>query len=324
MLIRVMSMLSCCLLLSLPVQAQLALVANPYPTLIAEAGDGPARVNDIVNEAMKRAGIKVELTVTRPAFSGSGLLSGQYQGEYAALSLSEKKTGYVYSAPFLPIDLYLANRSSSVSEVTHFNHINGSRVAAHNRYVNTPSLRQIKEVSWSRNPADYDAFKKLAERRADYLLADIWLLGPFNQLLAEAGKPTLVLSARPLVKTALQLSVNNKLKDATSIIEKFEQASSAMQRDGTYNRLLKVQWLSKDINQDGTADLITSRQTNYVEGLPMGKVIALDNTKVGDDSLIVLDGKVASKKNWQQQLELVKKPESLLDPQVYAPMIRRW
>lgn len=220
--------------------ASLTLVANPYPTLISGQSDEPARINAVINEAFKRAGISVTLVVERPAFSGSGLLSGKYQGEFARLTLAEPNDQFLYSRPFSPAHLYLASKSTPLTGVKHFEHVMGSRVAAENRLVNTPLLREEKAVNWARNPSTYDVFKQVADKRADLLLADKLIIDEFNLLLTDADEEPLVVSPSPLVKADFVISINKQVKDAPAIISAFNQAIESMREDNTLATLLQT------------------------------------------------------------------------------------
>ena len=79
----------------------LNLVANPLPTLVAEDNE-PARINVLISKALSSIDLPATLHIDRPAFSGSGLLTGKYDGEYAFLSLNDKRNGFLYSNAYLP------------------------------------------------------------------------------------------------------------------------------------------------------------------------------------------------------------------------------
>lgn len=228
------------LLLSGNALAVTTLVANPYPTLISNQVDEPARLNDIVRRAFEIAGIKVELVAERRAFSGSGLLSGKYQGEYAHFSLAQEQDDFLYSAPYANAFLYLASKSTPLDDIRHFDHVMGSRVAAENQLVNTPLLRAEKSVSWARNPTAYDAFKQIADKRADFLLADKLLIDEFNLLLSATGEEPLIISPQPLVKAHFRISINRSVSQASEIISAFNNAIAQMKQQDEINKLLML------------------------------------------------------------------------------------
>ncbi|HAU90741.1 MAG TPA: hypothetical protein DCW59_00100, partial [Alteromonas sp.] len=90
-------------------QSSITLVANPLPTLVSEETDN-ARLNQLVEQAFSELGVEVTLAVDRPAFSGSGLLTGKYDGEFAHLTLQEQRDNLLYSKAYLPALLYVASR----------------------------------------------------------------------------------------------------------------------------------------------------------------------------------------------------------------------
>ena len=121
----------------------LNLVANPLPTLVAEDNE-PARINVLIAKALSSIDLPATLHIDRPAFSGSGVLTGKYDGEYAFLSLNDKRNGFLYSDAYLPANLYLTSRKTPLDDISHFSHIRNGRVAAENRLANTPPCVWLK------------------------------------------------------------------------------------------------------------------------------------------------------------------------------------
>jgi ABC-type amino acid transport substrate-binding protein len=308
--------------------AKLTLVATPVPSLISEDAEN-GRLNKLITQALTRANIEADLTVMRPAFSGSGLLTGKLDGDFAHLALAEQGDQFVYSDIYLPIYLYLASRQSSLDDISKYSHVLNSRVATENRFANTPTMRLVKDVSWARNPSAFDAFRQIAQDRADYLLTDKLLLDEFNRLLQQAKKPPLKLSKSPLTVTGLQLTLQKKIPNSAQLIQRFNEVINEMQQDGSFNQMLQIKWLRKDINGDGQGDFIThTAVVSSASGTDaLNLAYPLDNLSPGPNSRYYVDGKEYpfSAAIVQQALqEKVKSRASLLDPEVYQRMIERW
>lgn len=306
----------------------LSLAATPFPTYVDNEGE-PARLNDIVSEAFRRMGTDVELQVMRQAFLGSGLLSGELDGEFAALELDEKRSQALYSASYLPVYLYAVSKQPDVRSIRLLPHLQDARVAIENRFANTSRFRQVKEVKWSRNPTTYDAFKQLADDRAPLLLAPHLLVDEFNRLLLADNEELLEYSAAPLVTTGYRLALNASAPKAETLINDFNNTIKAMQRDGTYNRLLHLAWLTKDIDGDGIADYIVSSAVgeDAYPAIAKDAAFALDSTKPGEQSRYYVDGKQVDSAQTAVTLMPVKstsRRDSLLDKEIYARMIQRW
>lgn len=309
-------------------QTPIKLVANPLPTLVSEESEN-ARLNQLVAEAFDELGIAVELVVDRPAFSGSGLLTGKYDGEFAHFSLQERSDNLLYSKAYLPSLLYIASRKHPLEEVTQFSHIRNSRVATSNRIANTPAMRNVKSVSWVRNPSLYDMFSQLSQQRAEYVFEDWLVLAEFNRMLINDGEAPLYVSPNPLVSSSITISLRKDYPDAAQILADFDRYISTIQRSGKFNLVMGVSWTLKDINGDGTADWVTSSDTFHTDESPVSQrgILPLDKTRPGETSLFVVDGEVYT--SWPEAKALLNKQPglprtSLLDREVYKRMLQRW
>ncbi len=305
----------------------LVLAASQFTTYVDDEGE-PARLNALIREAFSRMQQDIELQVMRQAFLGSALVSGKAHGEYAYIDLDDRKSNFVYSQAYLPAYLYAASKSVSVQRVKLIPHLHDYRVAVENRFANTPRFRLLKEIKWSRNPSSYDAFRQIADDRAPYLMTTRLLIDEFNRLLNDDDEELLLLSAAPLVTTGIHLSMNQKHPQAQTIIEQFDNTITQMQRDGSFNRLLGVAWLTLDVDGDGTADFVSSAQTPHEikDSNALSYAYPLDSTQSNDNSSFYVDGEKYD--NWDDVAQVIAdSPDvrpSLLDPEVYSRMLQRW
>ena len=324
MLVRVIALLSFITVVA-PLKANsVTLAAAPFETYVSDEGE-PSRLTSIVEAAFLRMQTDLELQVMRDAFLGSAVRSGKVDGEFAYIDLGERKDTVTLSAPYLPIYLYATGKKYDVEEIKLIPHLKDSRVAIENRFANTPKFRMLKEIKWSRNPSTYDAFKQLADDRAPYLITTRLLIEEFNLLLDKDGEELLHVSSASLMNAGFSLALGTSTPNAKATIEAFEHTIQVMQQDGSYNKILGLPWLSKDINNDGIADYIGETSVSLV---PTDTLTAypLDKSLPGDSSIYVIDGVIVeTKAEAMAMLDGVKaERESLLDPDVYKTMIRRW
>ena len=305
----------------------LKLAASSFTTYVDDEGE-PARLNAIITEAFSRMGQDIELSVMSQAFLGSALLSGKADGEFAFIDLDDRKSKFVFSEAYLPVYLYAASKDVSVQRVTLIPHLHDARVAVENRFANTPRFRLIKDIKWSRNPSVYDAFKQIADDRAPYLMTTRLLIDEFNRLLNQDDEELLLLSAVPLVTAGIHLSISDKHPNAKALIERFNQTIDEMQRDGTFNRLLGIAWLTLDVDDDGVADYVSSRDTTHEikDAAALSYTYPLDTSRLGEASSFYVDGKKYD--DWSDVAPLIRDSSdsrlSLLDPEVYERMLQRW
>ncbi len=308
--------------------AELKLASAPLATYVADR-DEPARINDIVAEAFRRSQVEVNLSVLRPAFLGSGLSNKSLDGDFAFLDLDHKKENFVYSKPYLPLYLIAASKRPHVTEVHSLAHLQDNRVAIDNRFVNTDQMRLEKAIKWSRNPNTYDAFRQLADGRSAALITTSLLLNEFNFLLTENQEAPLFVSPVPLVTAHFMVAVRADLPDINTVLSKFDSNIEKMQMDGTYNRLLQLRWILKDVNNDGEAEFISSTDMLGSNTLQPNQQDAytLDGIAPAASPSYIIDGRELS--SWDEVKarlpdRQLRQRKSLLDETIYSRMMRQW
>lgn len=217
---------SCCvfLLFSIAIQAQdqvLPLVGNHVPTLIDKPGQ-PARAVAIVQAVMAtNENISASIESSSQAWSGSGLRSGKYVGFIDHYSLNEEKPSYIYSKPYMSIELYVASKDRNNLDVTRLSKINRKSVGIENRFANTNALRGERTVRWVRSPTFIGLVEQLVDQRTDFIIADKVMLEEVNKLLIAAEQEPMVIASKPIYKVDLQLAINATVANAKSIINTF-------------------------------------------------------------------------------------------------------
>lgn len=224
----------------------LKLVGNKVVTYIDEH-ELPARQMDLVSAAL--ASRQVNITATTQAWSGSGLRSGKFSGYIDHYSLNNEGDRYIYSKPYMQMNLHLVSRSRKAESITRLEQLYRERVGIENRYANTDQLRGEREVRWARSPTFFDNLKQLAERRVDYLLVDKAIAEEANLLLVNAGLKPLYMSKTALIKVDISLAMNREYQDAQAVIKDFESGIDSLQISGRYSELLKL-----DLNRESLLD----------------------------------------------------------------------
>lgn len=300
--------------------------AAPFETYVSNDGE-PARLNAIVSEAFDSTDLDIQLHVMRDAFLGSALLTGKIDGEFAYVNLGEDNNQFILSDIYLPLYLYTVSKRDNVSHITLFPHLKDNRVAIENRFANTPELRILKEVKWSRNPSTFDAFRQLADERAPYLITSQLLAQEFNTLLADTKGARIYVSQKPLVVSGFRLAINKNVDNAKRIIEAFNAAINTMQNDGRFNKLLARPWLTKDVDGDGIADFIGSASTTH-KSHTTHNAYSLDGKPTATGSRYFIDDRPYT--SLSDALKALPGEDdmpaniSLLDATIYQQLIRRW
>lgn len=214
----------------------LKLAGNKVATYVDEH-ELPARQMDIVAAAFPEG--EVELTATTQAWLGSGLKSGRFQGYFDHYSLSEPKDDYIYSEPYMQINLHIVSRYQRAENIVRLEQMYRERVGIENRFANTDTLRAERDVRWGRGPSFYDTIKQLAEDRVDFLLIDKRMADEMNRLLIKAGEDPIYISTSPIVRVDVRMGINSNYKGAKDAIATFENGIEALQASGKYALLLQ-------------------------------------------------------------------------------------
>ncbi len=218
-------------------QAQtLSLVGNKVATYIDEH-DLPARQMDVVAAALGDK--KAKITATTQAWSGSGLRSGKFAGYIDHYSLNEPKDNYVYSLPYMQVDLHVVSRNRKAESIIRLEQLYRERVGIENRFANTDQLRDERDIRWARTPWFFDNIKQLAERRVDFLLVDKAMVDEINLLLESVAQQPIYVSKVALMSVDVSLAIHRDYANAKDILASFDKGIAALKSSGEYAELLK-------------------------------------------------------------------------------------
>ncbi|WP_100644313.1 substrate-binding periplasmic protein [Alteromonas facilis] len=295
------------------------------------------RLSDIVTAAMKRAGYDTVITTERPAFAGSGLNSGRFDGRIDYIDLESKRANFSYSQQYLPLYLHLVSKTEDVEAVRSFAQIRGARVAIENRYAATPPLRLVRDIKWSRNPTTFESISNVAEERSNYLLTDSLFFAEFNRLLIAENEELLHRSNAAIFSTGLHLSLNSAVPNAEQIIQAFNTAIQGMLKDGSMNELLGLPWIMASLEEGQGIALISSSKTPHITdelaseptkamniAYPWGaKSASVDSYFIDGKSFSQWADAVAYLKENGESVSLEER-DSYLDPSAYTRILRQW
>lgn len=237
--------LICACFLLLNVQLNVAnantvsLVGNKVATYIDEH-ELPARQMDLVRAALADLPEELKLTATTQAWKGSGLKSGKFIGYYDHYSLNDVKDDYVYSAPYMKVNLHIVSRYQRAENIIRLEQMYRERVGIENRFANTDVLRAERDVSWARAPSFFDVIKQLAEDRVDFLLVDKRMIDEMNILLASVGEKPVYISKQAIVQVDVSLAMQKANAQANKIISTFETGISSLRSNGEYDKLMQI------------------------------------------------------------------------------------
>ncbi len=249
----------------LPVQA-LAVESEPAPVLRLSSDvwppftdvEGKSRVAiELVRTALERSGIR-ENTTVRQDFTDlvDDLRSGKIDGSPALWRTDERAKFLLYSRPYLENRLVLVGRKGTDLSATSLSALAGKRVGVVHSYAYGASVRGAKGPELVEGPSDSENLQRLVRGEVDYVLADQLLVHYLFRQYPEKAKKRLAVGKVSLVERTLHFAVRRDLPGAARIIQRFDAEIRAMITDGSFNRILDVDWIRTDVDGDGEPEMV--------------------------------------------------------------------
>ena len=116
-------------------------------------------------------------------------------------------------------------------------------------------------------PSDQHNLQKLLGGEVDYMLVDELLIRYVVEHQKEEATRLLQVGNTPLIRRPLHLAIRREIPDAETVVEKFNAEIKKMQADGTYNVILRLDWIRADVDGDGRPEYV-ARNTQAGEAAP--------------------------------------------------------
>ena len=235
-------------------QAPLTLVSTAWSPFTNAPGE-PRFALDLVETAFGRIGLTAQTTIVPAAQFTSSLLGPGFDGSAAAWKDPDRERVLLFSQPYLENRLVLVGRQGDDVSARALNDLKGKRVAIVEGYSYGGSVESAGPV-FVYSASEEDSLARLLKGGVDYALMDE-LVAQYivNNYPKEAGT-RLQIGSTPLVTRELFLAVRRTRPDAESIIARFNAEVRGMIADGTYHRLLHVDWIRADTNGDGVSEYV--------------------------------------------------------------------
>ncbi|MFO7564097.1 MAG: transporter substrate-binding domain-containing protein [Enhygromyxa sp.] len=231
----------------------LELASTKWPPFTAVEGE-PRVANELVALALSADAVEAEQTILPVDEWLAALRSGEVDGS-AAVWWSEDRAEYLlFSQPYLENRLVLIGRTGADVSATSFSQLVGKQVGIIEGYAYGEALDGADGPEFIASPSVPDNVRALLAGELDYVLADA-LFAAYS-IATHPQKLELVVGEHPLIFRALHFAVRKDVPDAQAIIDHFDSRVRQMLRDGSYNRILGIEWLEADVDGDGLSELI--------------------------------------------------------------------
>jgi polar amino acid transport system substrate-binding protein len=229
--------------------APLTLVSTAWPPFTNAPGQ-PRFALDLVEAALGRISLSAKVTIVSAGQFTPALLSGQYDGSAAAWRDPERERLLIFSQPYLENRLVLVARRGGDVSARALTDLKGRKVAIVEGYAYGDEMTKAGAV-FVRSRSEEDSLARLLNGGADYTLMDELVVQYILSNYPKESEARLQIGTTPLLKRGLYLALRRTRPDAESIIVRFNAQLKGMIADGTYHRLLHVDWIQADINGDG-------------------------------------------------------------------------
>ncbi len=272
---------------SQPENVQLA--SDIWPPFTGQQGQ-TAVSTDLVKEALRRTGVTVNTSILPFQDVITGLDKGSFDGSAALWKSPEREENLVFSDPYLFNQLVLVGNKGSETAATSFDELTGKKIAIVGSYDYGALRSEYIGVDFVEGQSDQQNLDRLLKGEVDFLLADALLVHYLTEHQHEEVAKHLQIGTNSLLTLSLHFALRKDLDGSDLIVEQFNNEIRKMIADGTYNRILELNWISADVDGDGRTEWVLNNEAGSDIPPEMGYSIA--GGKASASSGYYIDGKM--------------------------------
>ena len=285
------------------VSADLKLGSDVWPPFTDKAGQ-PRVAIELVHEALTRAGygVKTEIQDFETVIQGLGM--GNFDGSAALWKDPDREKFMYFSAAYLENRLVLVGRKDSDVKAASFTDLAGAKVAVVAGYSYGDTAKEGSGPIFVEGTSDQDNLLRLLDGQVDYMLVDELLISRVVNHQPDEAKKNLEIGTEPLIRRSLHFALNKGLAGAETIIANFNTAIQEMIADGTFNRILGLNWIRADVDGDGKLELVHGEGGAGTAAPTTGYSVAADDTTSSEVDRFWVEGQMYQ--SWDEVPERYK------------------
>ena len=253
------------------------LASDVWPPFTNHFGE-PRFAIELVHVALTRSGYSPATEILDRWTVPEDLKADKFDGCGALWKSAEREEYLLFSKPYLESRLHLAGKKGSDVSIKDLSELKGKRIALVKGYAYGPLIDTAKGVNFVYGKDAVANLKMLINDEADFTLVDDLVIQYAKKEQPEKCEKFLEFSTSPLITKPLHLALRKNLSNAAEIIRRFDQTIRIMQADGTYNRILRLNSIAIDIDDDGQKELVLADINLDIEA-PLGGYNVYSNNK---------------------------------------------
>lgn len=227
----------------------IVLATSPNPLLSRKTDKGvEGFLGLVMEEAFRRMGQKVEVRLMPWARCVEETRTGAVDGVFALFHSPDRDADFLFTGEPLSeqTEVLFVRRDSLMSFNGDFAALSGKKVAAINRGIHSPRLRQALAEGWHPEIVGVNSLESaaamLAAGRVDLVPAHREV---FQLILQEQHLSDQIIELSPPVESVKGYLALTKRKDLQSVATAFDAALRSMKADGTYDSLYAADFKSR-------------------------------------------------------------------------------
>lgn len=211
---------------------------------------------DLVREALNRGSIQTVYSIVNFGEVITGIDDGSFDGSAALWIDNERKKKYNFSSPYLQNQLILVGRKGSDVSAASLAELKGKRIGVVENYAYGEEISSSRYIVLVKGNSDQQNLERLLSEDIDYMLVDALLIQYLLKFQLNDVTEFLEIAEEPLIVKSLHFALRKDVPDGGKIVSAFNDAIKAMVADGSYNRILELNWIQADVDGDGKLELI--------------------------------------------------------------------
>ena len=236
-------------------QQHIKLASDIYPPF-TDVDSEKGFALELAKEALKRGGIQIDQTITGFSEVLDGINAGIYDGSASLWKTEDREKYLLYSEPYLENRLILLGRKGSDVSAKTLSELKDKRIAIISGYAYGTSVYTSVDIVLIPGKSHQENLEKLLTFKTDYMLVDELLISYLLNYQLNDISRFLEIGEEAFMVQPLHLAILKEIPDAQKIIEDFNSNIKKMMSDGTYNRILELNWIQSDVDGDGVHELV--------------------------------------------------------------------